>query len=92
MGLSKEAKELIKKARDAVIKEMTKSGVTPDEWALCKEKYDKLDEMLRHRLKISPDTLLVVAGNLLGILLILNYEKADIITSKAMNFVLRGRV
>ncbi len=63
------------------------------------QKYD--DELTRlERLKklkdekksISPDTLLVVLANLLGIALILGYEKAGVVTSKAMNFVLRGRV
>lgn len=41
---------------------------------------------------ISRDTLCIVGGNLLGILIILGYEKADIITSKALGFVIRGRV
>lgn len=41
---------------------------------------------------ISADTIMIVAGNLLGIVLILQYEKANIITSKALSFVLKGRV
>lgn len=41
---------------------------------------------------VSPDTVLVVVGNLAGILLILNFEKAGIITSRAINFVMKGRV
>lgn len=41
---------------------------------------------------ISPDTLAVVAGNLLGIALILGYEQSHVITSKALGFVLKGRV
>jgi hypothetical protein len=41
---------------------------------------------------VSPDTIAVVAGNLLGIILILGYEKADVITTKALGFVLKGRV
>ena len=41
---------------------------------------------------VSPDTVLVVVGNLAGILLILNVEKAGIITSRAINFVMKGRV
>lgn len=40
----------------------------------------------------SPDTLLTVAGNLFGILLILNFEKLDIIRSKALGFVIKGRI
>ena len=42
--------------------------------------------------RISPDTLAVIAGNLLGIGLILSYERLNVITSKALGFVVRGRV
>jgi hypothetical protein len=42
--------------------------------------------------RISPDTVAIIVGNLLGIALILGYEKADIITTKALGFVLKGRV
>lgn len=42
--------------------------------------------------RISPDTIAVVAGNLAGILLILNFEKLGNVTSKALGFVLKGRV
>ena len=41
---------------------------------------------------VSPDTIAVVAGNLLGIGLILGYEQSHVITSKALGFVLKGRV
>ncbi len=42
--------------------------------------------------RASPDTIAIVAGNLLGIALILGYEKANVLTSKALGFVVRGRV
>lgn len=42
--------------------------------------------------RITPDTMAVIAGNLLGILLILGYEKAEVITTKALGFVIKGRV
>ena len=51
--------------------------------------YEKLSE---NKWKINLDTLMVVAGNLFGILLILNFEKMDIVRSKAISFVLKGRV
>ena len=41
---------------------------------------------------ISPDAKATIAANLLGIMLILSYEKADIITTKALGFVTKGRV
>lgn len=53
---------------------------------LCKAKsYEKTN-------KISMDTLLTVAGSLLGIVLILGYEQAHAITSKALGFVIKGHV
>jgi len=41
---------------------------------------------------VSPDTVAVVVGNLMGILIILGYEKANVITTKALGFVMKGRV
>ena len=52
---------------------------------------EKLEKAKVNEDKVSKDTLVVVAGNLLGIALILGYEKLNIITSKALNFVIRGR-
>ena len=53
------------------------------------EEHEKLSAA---KWKFSPDTLLVVAGNLIGIMLILNFEKLDIVRSKAMSFVLKNRL
>ena len=41
--------------------------------------------------RISPDTLLLVGGNLLGIVMILSYEKANVLTSRAIAFVMKLR-
>lgn len=40
---------------------------------------------------ISPDVVLTVAANLLGILLILNHERLNVVTSKAMSFVIKAK-
>ena len=59
------------------------------------EKLDYIGKMLEEnqtKVVISPDTLLIVGANLLGILLILNYEKLDIVSSKAVGFILKARV
>ena len=39
---------------------------------------------------ISRDTLILVAGNLAGIVLILTYENTRVITSKAVGFILKS--
>jgi len=41
--------------------------------------------------RVSPDTLAMVAGNLLGIILIVGHERAHVVTSKALSFVLKLR-
>jgi len=40
---------------------------------------------------VSSDTKAIVAGNLLGILMILHYERVHVVTSKALSFVLKPR-
>lgn len=52
-------------------------------------KLQKLKESEKLSMLPSPDTMLLVAGNLVGILAILNYERANVITSKALSFVMR---
>jgi len=37
----------------------------------------------------SPDTWILVAGNILGIVIIIGHERANVITSKALSFVMR---
>jgi len=41
---------------------------------------------------INMDTVLTVGGNLLGILLILNYEQAHVVVTKAITFVMKGKL
>ena len=54
---------------------------------------ERLHEMIdkETRSSVSKDTMLVVGGNLLGIILILKHEHLNPITSKALGFVLRAR-
>jgi hypothetical protein len=40
---------------------------------------------------VSRDTMAIIAGNLAGIIVILGFEKANVITSKAMSFVMKAR-
>ncbi len=57
------------------------------------ERLNKIEiETKKVTIKVSPDTIAIIAGNLLGIALILGFEKANVLTSKALGFVMRGRV
>lgn len=41
--------------------------------------------------RVSADVLATIGGNLAGILLILHFEKINVVTSKAMSFVMKAR-
>lgn len=40
--------------------------------------------------RVSPDTMAIVLGNLAGIVVIVGYEKANVVTSKALSFVMKA--
>lgn len=42
-------------------------------------------------LTIKPETLLMVGANILGLLVVLNFERTGVITSKAINMLWKGR-
>lgn len=50
-------------------------------------KLKTLQDESKSRSTISLDTVVSVAGNLAGILLILNFERAGVVASKAISFV-----
>lgn len=52
---------------------------------LCKARSEKPNRL------VSTDVLVTSAVNILGILLILNYENLHVVSSKALSFVLKGR-
>lgn len=74
-----------------VMDEMERVGPNDEKFPKLVVQLDRLMEMKRddRRHTISPDTLVVVAGNLLGILLIVAYEQKHVMTSKAMQFTLK---
>ena len=94
MKISKETKKKLKAKYDALALELlnTEDSAKITELKQKMGMYSTILDENRAEWKISPDTMLVVAGNLAGILLILKFEKLDIIATKAIGFVLKGRV
>lgn len=90
--LPKSMKQKIKAERAKVFEGMSRDGLSKKDWDDLNEKYTAYSDMLKPTWTVTPDTLLVVGGNLAGILLILNFEKFDLVRSKALSFVLKGRV
>lgn len=68
--------------------------ILDDDYELTIDRLKSLYELTdkKDKFKVSPDTLAVVAGNLLGIAIILKHEELNIVTTKALGFVMKGRV
>lgn len=55
------------------------------------ERLTALQPPVKEKKRISPDALLGVGGNLLGIISILGYEKANVVTSKAIGQIFKPK-
>ena len=55
-----------------------------------KELYEARSKKAAHL--IEADTIVAATANILGILLILNYEQLHVIATKAIGFVVKGRI
>lgn len=62
-----------------------------DDARLKEEEFRLKEEEVHARKRISPDTMAVIAANLLGILLVLKHERLNIVTSKALGFITKLR-
>jgi len=96
MQLSKEIRVKLVQEKEKLIVGMISEETTDEEYKDCHRRINDIDNLLEKDKKkvcfgISPDTMVVVGGNLLGLFLILNYERTEILTSKAIQFVLKGK-
>lgn len=64
---------------------------TSKEYADTLSKIEKLNAIKAKAPRVSPDTVAVVLGNLVGILMILNHERAHVVVTKALGFVMKTR-
>lgn len=78
---------------DAVLKEMQSIGVNSEEYPKLMAYLERLYEIKAHDRQdpVSRDTLALIAGNLMGILLIVAYEQKHVMTSKGFSQILRPR-
>lgn len=87
-------KPKLEKVIDLMLDKMSELEPGSDDYSQMADNLEKLLKIRSYEKSrgLSPDTVLVVAANIIGIVLILKHEELDIITSKALGFVLRGRV
>ena len=78
-----------KRIREEKVKtfELMKESQSSKEWSELKEKYETYDKMENPGGHISRDTIASIAGSLLMTLLVLHYEKFDIVTSKCFSWL-----
>lgn len=87
-------KTSLEKEIENVLKQMEKEDSYTEEYCTMVSNLETLHKMkaLEPKKKLSPDTILTVAANVIGIILILKFEETGIITSKALGFLSKGRV
>lgn len=92
-NIFKKEKTMLEKEIEAILLDMKDMDINSDEYEVALNHLSTLHEIKSKEKKwnVSPDTMAVVAANLLGIILILKHEELNVITSKAMNFVIKGR-
>jgi hypothetical protein len=78
-------------AIDQALIEMTEYGPTSPEYPDMLAYVERLNAIKNNKRRISPDTFAIVLGNLLGIVIIVSYERMHVVTSKGMNFILKPK-
>lgn len=81
----------LEKAIDDLLNEMNSVSSDSEEYSKMVDQLVKIYNLkdVDRPKRISPDTLATVLGNLAGILLIVGHERANVVTSKALGFVLK---
>lgn len=93
MFLEPKPKTELEKAIDEAIASMRVLPPTSDEYATIMERVQRLHKLkeIESPKRVSPDTMLLVGANLVGILLIIRHEEVNVVTSKALSFVMKAR-
>lgn len=78
---------------DAVLEEMQTAGVTSEEYPELMTHLERLNEIKARtrQAPVSRDTIALIFGNLMGILLIVAYEQKHVMTSKGFNQIIRPK-
>jgi len=80
---------ILRKVIETHLSEMLDTGWGDEDLKKLSSLYKLLETETSRR--VDANTVLTVAGSLAGILLIIGYERANVLTSKAVGFVMRLR-
>lgn len=95
MFVKKQSKSKLDEAIEAAFEQLN-GMVAYEEGTAYTKQLDTIERLMKFKQmekpeRLSRDTLAMVAGNLLGIIIIVGHERAHVVTSKALNFVLKSR-
>lgn len=81
-------------AIDNVLATMSDNNPSSEEYHKMVDQLDKLYKMKASEKpdRVKFDTWVAVGGNLLGLVLIIRHEQFNVITSKALGFVLKSKI
>jgi hypothetical protein len=91
--IPKQYQRLLEEELERAIIYMKRSTMDSEEYAKTLVIVERLHGMLDEETSrpMSKDTMATVGANLLGILMIIKHESVNVITSKALSFVIRPR-
>jgi hypothetical protein len=81
---------LLENVMDNAVDALNDHNPKSDEYGVILDRVLKLHTMRQDEesaTKVSPETKATIAANLIGIAMILNFERANIVTSKALTFI-----
>ena len=85
-------KDKVDEVIDDLVNTLVSTNVHYEGYEVALRQLERVYALKNKTKKLDPNTVAVVGGNLVGILLILNHEKLNVITTKALGFVIKGRV
>ncbi len=88
------AATLIELAYNRAIRELSGHEIGSEEYKTILDRAVTLQKLMDEEKpsSVSKDTLAVIGANLLGILMIIKHENINVITSRAMNLIMKPRV
>lgn len=93
LNLFKKKDSILDEPIDRVLEKMANSEPQYEEYPVLLTDLERLVRLRNEekRNRVSPDTLAVIFGNLLGIGIIVGYEHGHVIGGRALNFILRTK-
>jgi hypothetical protein len=90
----KDKRTILEKEMEDVVKIMSTHQPDSKEYSVMAENLERLNKVYAQQCerKTKPDTKWLIAGNLLIVGLVLGFERAGIITTKALGYIIKGRV